>query len=102
APALEKCKAQRTSRARIRIVVLAGRSAAEIPQAAATVWTRLHSSGAALGSRSIQPVCFSAGGHRARAPQLFRKAERTGLKAPGGHCAVVGIQQPQPAIPSDV
>jgi hypothetical protein len=71
-------------------------------QAAAAVWTSLYGSGASLGSEPIQPVCFSAGDCRARAPQLFRKAERTGLEAPGGDCAARGIQQPQPAIPSNV
>src|ERR1035438_8308002 len=83
---------------RIRIVVPACGSAAEIPQAAAAVRTRLHGSGALLRFKPIQPVCFSARGHRARAPQLFRKAERTGLEAPGGNCAIGGIREPQPAI----
>src|ERR1022692_334877 len=101
-PALEKWKARRTSPARIRIVIFAGGSAAEIPQAAAAVRTRLHGSGASLRSKPIQAVCFSARGHRARAPQLFRKTERTGLEAPGGHCAARGIPQQEPAIPSDV
>src|ERR1019366_9631455 len=77
-PALEKWKARRTSPARIRTIVFTGRSAAEIPQAAAAVRARLHRSGAALGSKPIQPVCFSAAGSRARAPQLFRKAECAG------------------------
>src|ERR1039458_10722258 len=81
-PALETSKARRTRPARIRAIFLAGRSAAEIPQTAAAVRTSLHGSGTSLGSEPIQPVCFSAGGHRARAPQLFRKAERTGLEAP--------------------
>src|ERR1022692_800739 len=73
--------------ARIRIVVVAGGSAAEIPQAAPAVWTRLHGSGASLGSKPVQPVCFSARGHRTRAPQLFRETERPGLEAPGSDCA---------------
>src|ERR1019366_1983475 len=88
--------------ARIRIIVLAGGSAAEIPQAAAAVRTRLHGAGAALGPEPIQPVCFSAKDCRARAPQLFRKAERAGLKAPGCDRAARGIPQPQPALPSDI
>src|ERR1019366_1069367 len=88
--------------ARIRTVVLAGRSAAEIPQTAAAVRTRLHGSGASLGFKPVQAVCFSARGHRARAPQPFCKAERTGLEAPGGDCAAGGILEAQPAIPSDV
>src|ERR1022692_754263 len=77
--------------ARIRTFFLAGRSTAQVPQAAAAVRTRLHGSGASLGSEPIQAVCFSARGSRARAPQLFCKAERTGLKAPGSHCAAIGI-----------
>src|ERR1035437_6884202 len=88
--------------ARIRIIVLARGSAAEIPQTAAAVRTRLHGAGASLGSEPIQAVCLSAGSFRARAPQLFRKAERTGLEAPGGNCTTRGICQPPPAIPSDI
>src|ERR1019366_8077936 len=88
--------------ARICANVLAGRSAAEIPQAAAAVRTRLHGSGASLGSEPIQLVCFLAGGYRARAPRLFCEAEYTGYEAPGGHCAARGIGQAQPAIPSNV
>src|ERR1022692_4551185 len=101
-PALEKWKARRTSPARIRIVIFAGGSAAEIPQAAAAVRTRLHGSGASLESEPVQAVCFSARDCRARAPQLFRKAERTGHETPGGHCAARGILEAQPAIPSNL
>src|ERR1019366_9160131 len=61
-PALEKCKARRTRPERIRPVVVAGRSAAEIPQTAAAVRTSLHGSGAAHRSKPIQAVRFSAGG----------------------------------------
>src|ERR1035437_4215603 len=70
---------------RLRVIVLAGGSAVEIPQAAAAVRTRLHGSGAAPGFKPIQSVCFSARGHRTRASQLFRKAERTGLEIGRAH-----------------
>src|ERR1035438_6097773 len=76
--------------ARIRIVVVAGGCAAEIPQAAAAVRTSLHGSGTAPGSKPIQLVCFTAGGCRARAPWFFSRAERPGLAAPGSHCSVAG------------
>src|ERR1017187_3542497 len=58
----------------------------------------------ALRSDPNQSNLFAstAGGYRTRAPQLFRETERPGLEAPGSDCAAVGIQQPQPAIPSDV
>src|ERR1017187_2777555 len=88
--------------ARIRIVVVAGGCAAEIPQAAAAVRAGLYGSDTALGSKPVQPVCFAAGGCRARAPWLFPRAERTGLAAPGSHSPAAGIPQPQWALPSDV
>src|ERR1019366_9146796 len=102
AAAFERCRTQRTTPARIRPVVSAGGSAAEISQAAAVVRTGLHGSGASLRSKPIQAVCLSARGQRARAPRLFCKAERTGPETTGGHCTAGGIQQPQPAIPSDI